>query len=229
NNGCSHARIIEEYAKLQADSHATQIGGHLHVLESKFQIIERRHPVFNSKGMSRKARYHIADNFLSAWLGAIERQVNASRVRPMDTCVRTCSERLSTIEGKAFEKLVRLLLEELSRKGDPGFQITAHVSGYWNRPEDAARNIELDLLLINEEEKTLRIGTCKRSPDQLLADWPVFRSHQAAFLRTKEGRRFSGFSIIPCAFAPRIPGSLKARLQGMGCSAFGLDELLERT
>lgn len=228
NDGCSHGRIMEEYSKIDSGTELRQIGGYLSVLESKFQIIQRRLPVFGSKGVSRKARYYVVDNFLLSWLGAIERQIKAARVRPMDVCVKTCSQRLETIEGHTFEKMVRLILEELSRKGDERFQITSRIEGYWNRPEDLSRSVEIDLLLVNDDAKTLRVATCKRSGDQLLRDRAEFDGHAAAFLRTKEGARFSGYKIEKMAFAPALAAGAKKKLLEDGYQAFGFDELLGR-
>ena len=141
--------------------------------------------------------------------------------------MKTCSQRLETVEGHAFEKMVRLILEELSRKGDEKFQITSRIEGYWNRPENLSRNVEIDLLLVNDDAKTLRIVTCKRSGDQLLRDRADFDGHAAAFLRTQEGARFSGYAIEKMAFAPALAAGTKKKLAEGGYQAFGFDELLD--
>ena len=228
NDGCSHARILEDYSKIDSGTELRQIGGYLSVLESKFQIIQRRLPIFGSKGVSRKARYYVVDNFLLSWLGAIERQIKAARVRPMDVCVKTCAQRLETVEGHAFEKMVRLLLEELSRKGDERFQMTSRIEGYWNRTEDLSRSVEIDLLLVNDDARTLRFATCKRSADRLLRDRTGFDAHAAAFLRTKEGARFAGYKIEKMGFAPALDARTKKTLLESGQQGVGLDELLDR-
>lgn len=228
NNGCSHSRIMEEYAKIRNNGEISQIGGYLHVLESKFRIVERQLPVFGSKGTSRKARYYIVDNFLLSWLGAIERQVKAARVRPMEICVKTCADRLQTIEGIAFQKLIRFIVEELSRKGDPRFQLTSQVSAYWNKPEDVLKNIEIDHLMVNEEKRILRIATAKRSDSRLIEDAGNFERHINAFLGTKEGRRYADYKIIKTAFAPRCSPRVKEKMSGLGFETFGFDELLRK-
>ncbi len=226
NDGCAHARIIEEYSKIDGGSQMRQIASYLGVLESKFQIVERRLPIFGAKGISRKARYYVVDNFLLAWLGAIERQIKAARVRPMEICVTACARRLETVEGHSFEKMVRLLVEELSRKGDERFQVTSRVEGYWNRPEDLSRSVELDLLLVNEDAKVLRVATCKRAEGQLVRGREEFDGHVEAFLRTKEGRRFEGYAKEKTAFAPVIGPEVRRELSADGYRAFDLDDLL---
>lgn len=228
NDGCSHARIIEEYSKIDGGTELRQLGGYLSALESKFQVIQRRLPVFGSKGVSRKARYYVADNFLLSWLGAIERQIQAARVRPMEVCVKTCSQRLETVEGQAFEKMVRLILEELSRKGDERFQMTSRIEGYWNRPQDLSRSVEIDLLLVNDDARTLLLATCKRSGDQLLRDRAGFDAHAAAFLRTKEGARFAGYKTEKIGFAPTLNPGTEKKLAEAGHQAVALDDLLDR-
>ncbi len=228
NNGCSHKTIMAEYAKIDEDSEEKQIGGYLNALVNKYQIIEKRLPIFGVKGASKKHRYYIGDNFLLSWLGAVDRQVKASKVLPLDACIRTCSRRLETVEGPAFEKMIRQLVQELSRRGDGDFSITSVVEGYWNRPDNPDRNIEIDQLLVNDAAKTLRVATCKRDPGRAVKELDRFEAHVGAFLTTKEGRRFSGHRLLKTAFAPSFDRSAVQALAAKGYQAVGLDDLMGR-
>lgn len=228
NAGCSHGTIMAEYAKIDEASQERQIGGYLHALVAKYQIIEKRLPIFAVKGASKKHRYYIGDNFLLSWLGAIDRQVKASKVLPLADCIRTCSRRLETVEGPAFEKMIRRLTAELSRGGDEDFSITSVVEGYWNRPENPDRSIEVDQLLVNDEAKTLRAATCKRDPRRALQDLDRFEAHVGAFLTTKEGRRFSGYRLLKTAFSPAFDAGAVRALAAKGVQAVGLDDLMRR-
>jgi hypothetical protein len=72
--------------------------------------------------------------------------------------------RLETLEGFAFEKLIRCLHLEASRKGKGDFELSQLQLGYWNRAKDVARAIEIDLVALDEPNKRVRFGCCKRSP-----------------------------------------------------------------
>ena len=71
--------------------------------------------------------------------------------------------RLHKQEGYAFEKLIRKLHQEVSRKGLGDFEMSEIKLGYWNRPRDVAKQIEIDLVALDEVSKIIRFGSCKRS------------------------------------------------------------------
>lgn len=227
NAGCSPAQILEQIRTVKAAAEGEQITQYLDVLVKRFQIIERRQPVFGNSG-GKKNRYYVTDNFIASWLGAIDRQIRSSRVRPLDECVRACSQRLETLEGFALEKLIRLLSEELSRKGDPEFDLTDQVTGYWNRPQDQTKQIELDHISYNDEKKWVRFGSCKRSVSSALSDVHNFKRHVSAFLTTKEGRRFNEHTKRLTVFAPEISEEEAKRLKDHDLEAFSLRGLLQR-
>ncbi|MCP5371030.1 MAG: hypothetical protein H6907_04785 [Hyphomicrobiales bacterium] len=68
---------------------------------------------------------------------------------------------LRTHEGYGFEKMVRGLTEEASRKGVGDFLLTDLVRGYWNKADGS--DIEIDLVALNDEDRVVRFGSCKRS------------------------------------------------------------------
>jgi AAA+ ATPase superfamily predicted ATPase len=193
----------------------------------KYQIIEKRLPIFATKG-ARKTRYYITDNFLLSWLGAIDRQIKAARVRPLDVCVKACGTKLETVEGMAFEKMVRLLIEELSRSGDKDFQITAGITGYWNRSEEVERSIEIDHISLNEDQGWVRFGSCKRSGEKLITEAPKFEAHVKAFMKTKEGRKLEHLQCKKIVFAPSLTKEQSIHLKQLGFESYGFDELLRR-
>jgi len=51
----------------------------------------------------------------------------------------------------------------VSRKGLSDFELTELKLGYWNRPRDVARQIEIDLVALDEGNKIIRFGSCKRT------------------------------------------------------------------
>jgi hypothetical protein len=91
--------------------------------------------------------------------------------------VREADGRLAEAEGHGLEKLVGTLYEERSRKGLAGFRLTERVRGFWDRGQT-----EIDLVALNEEERIVRLGTCKRSATNVAPDLTNFDGHVARFL-----------------------------------------------
>ena len=68
--------LIATHADLQAhaDSVApeigSQVGGYLKTLEERYEMVEKRLPVF-AKPKARRGHYTMRDNFLHSWLDAL--------------------------------------------------------------------------------------------------------------------------------------------------------------
>ncbi|NJL24083.1 MAG: DUF234 domain-containing protein [Calothrix sp. SM1_5_4] len=225
HNGCSHSDILAAYKAIGGEGSEKQVGGYIQTLVQKFQIIDKRSPIFSTKSDSRKNRYYVTDNFLSSWLGAIDRQIKAARVIPMDKAISACSTQLEKIEGFALEKMVRLMIEELSRLGLGPIHLTDQVRGYWNRSQDSEREIEIDFIGLNENERRIFFGSCKRSPERHLSDHKRFHGHVDRFLATREGRAYADWSRKLLAFSPSFDQETRTRLESAGLEVFGLDRL----
>ncbi|MGH6893706.1 MAG: DUF234 domain-containing protein, partial [Dongiaceae bacterium] len=206
-----------------ADSGEKQLGVYLQALIDRYRMIEKLVPVFSDTTKGRKARYAITDNFLMAWLKAIERNVNISRVQPVDIAVDRAATFMETVEGFAFEKMVRLLSEECSRKGVGDFSLTELVRGYWNKPDGS--DIEIDMVALNREEKSVRFGSCKRNEarhdDRALES---FHSHVDRFLATKEGRSLDGWRKEYALYAPRFANDHRLELSRLGYHCYDLTD-----
>jgi hypothetical protein len=145
---CSNADIEAAIAQVSCPGEANQVGGYLKVLTEKYRMIERRLPIF-SPPKARSGRYYIRDNFLRAWLSALQRPVSATAFRPLEELITQADERLVNVEGYALEGLAGQLYEELSRLGLGEFPLSERIQGYWDRGD-----VEIDLVAINETEKT---------------------------------------------------------------------------
>jgi AAA+ ATPase superfamily predicted ATPase len=218
---CSHGQLIAEYTRSGGGTDK-QLGGYLAILIDRFRMIERLLPVFASD-RARKSRYAIADNFLSAWLAAIGRNVDAVRVQPVDACVQRAAASLETHEGFAFEKMVKALTEECSRKRVGDFPLSAIVRGYWNKPDGS--DIEVDVVAYDENRRVVRFGSCKRAADG--HEYASFDGHIARFLRTAEGRRFAGWTIEKALYSPRFDGAARARHEANGYRCIDLSNFAE--
>ncbi|OFX13374.1 MAG: hypothetical protein A2516_09715 [Alphaproteobacteria bacterium RIFOXYD12_FULL_60_8] len=70
----------------------------------------------------------------------------------------------------------------------------------------------------NDETKTVRFGSCKRSEtahsQEALA---MFDGHVARFLlQTNEGKRFTGWTIEKALYSPHFSQPVRERLEGQG-------------
>lgn len=207
---CSHGQLIAEYGR-SGGATDKQVGGYLAILIDRFRMIDKLLPVFASD-RARKSRYVISDNFLSAWLSAIGRNVDAARIQPVETCISRAAIALEGHEGFAFEKMTKSLIEECSRKQVGDFPLSAVVRGYWNKPDGS--DIEIDVVAYDETRKIVRFGSCKRAADK--HEYVAFNGHIGRFLRTAEGRRFSGWTMEKALYSPLFDAADRQHHQSNG-------------
>ncbi len=215
--GCSNSDIEAALSALSGPGEARQVGGYLKILSERYGMIERRLPIF-SPAKARSGRYYIRDNFLRAWLSALQRPVSAAAFRPLDGLIAQADERLADVEGAALEDLVAQLYEERSRRGIGSFALSERISGYWDRAD-----IEIDLVAINEDEKRIRFATCKRNADRLAASIPNLLRSADRFIKAHP--KFAGWRPEFVAIAPRIDPELASRLREENLIPESLDEL----
>lgn len=211
--GCNHAELVNA---LNGPDDGTPLGTHITRLVDGYGMVEKLQPVF-SDSKSRKARYYIADNFLNAWLEVVEPARNAARLMPAEKVLAPALRRLETREGFAFERLIRCLHTEMSRKDKGDFEVSKQQLGYWNRPRDATNSIEIDLVALDEPGKRVRFGSCKRAASS--HDGPAlakFEKHVGAFLLTRENRELQGWQHEKVLFAPEFSDAERAALSQRG-------------
>ncbi len=195
----------------------TQIASYLTALQDKFRLIERKMPVFAPPD-ARRGRYYLSDNFLQSWLGALSIPVGARDFRPVNDLVASADDRLATVEGFAFERLVGKLHEERSAKGLEGFPLTARITGYWDKS-----GTEIDLVAVNEDEKRIRFGSCKRSPGRLVADSNNLRLHANRFLDSFP--KYRSWHTEFAGFSPRLDDGQRELLRRNEITPIDLDDL----
>lgn len=210
---CSYGDLKAEYDRTGPGGEK-QLSIYLKTLIEKYQMIERANPIF-SMAENRKSRYQIADNFLAAWLSSIARNIQLSRIRPAQEAIQRADNMLQIHEGKAFEKMVRLLLEECSRKQVGDFSLTEIVRGYWNKLDGS--DIEIDLVAIDEDNKVIRLGSCKRSANRHDSKALYkFEDHTKKFKRTHFGKKYQDWKIERALYAPAFPEEMRRHLTGHG-------------
>lgn len=214
--GCSHGDI-EAHARQISPTTAEQAGGYLKVLIERYQMLERRLPIF-AKPNARRGRYYVSDNFLRSWLAALHSPVAAINFRPLTGLIEQADLRLAHAEGHGLERLVAQLYEERSRKGVGDFSLTSRIEGYWDRGD-----VEIDLVALDEETETVRFGSMKRNAARLPGDLTNLRGHAQRFLDRYPS--FRSWTHQYAAIAPVIPNDMRTQLEAGGVIAQDLRTL----
>lgn len=211
--GCSNGELL---AGVGSPAEKTQISTYLVKLVSNYEMVSKLNPVF-SDGKSRNARYYIADNFLQAWLAVAKPARETARMKPLDRTLTLARPRLMGLEGFAFEKLIRKLHHECSRKGKGDFELSSMQLGYWNRSKDSKRNVEIDLVALDESSKRVRFGSCKRSADAHTNEsLTAFQRHVEGFLATKDHKHIQGWRKEMVIFSPSFTQSDRRHFENKG-------------
>lgn len=216
--GCSHADLRAHVRAVSPDT-SEQVGGYIKQLHERFQMIDRRLPVF-AKSTARQSRYYLRDNFLQSWLAALRAPVQAASFRPIDALVSSADAQLREVEGTALERLIAQLYETRSRRGIGEFSLSDRVNGYWNR-----NHTEIDLVAIDEDSRRIRFGSCKRSATKAVGDVPKLRGHAGRFL--EQHRQFGDWAHEYVMIAPAFDTAQRRRIGGQGALAQDLTDLTE--
>lgn len=217
NPGSNNAEIEAAIAQVSRGGEAKQVGGYLKILTERYRMVERQLPIF-APTKARSGRYYIRDNFLRAWLSALQRPVAAMAFRPVEELIGKADERLATVEGFGLEALAGQLYEERSRLGLGDFPLSDRVRGYWDRGD-----VEIDLVALDEPGRRIRFGTCRRNPERLVASLGGLRAGAEAFLNAHG--RLRGWRCEFVSIAPSIPSEIRSQLQSAGVLSQDLKDL----
>lgn len=216
--GCNNADIEAAMADVSGPGEARQVGGYLKILTERYRMIERRLPIF-APAKARSGRYYIRDNFLRAWLSALQRPVSAVAFRPVEGLIDQADERLADVEGFALEDLAGQLYAERSRRGIGDFPLSERIRGYWDRAD-----VEIDLVAVNEDEQRIRFGTCRRNAEKLAGSiGPLVRSAERFHAAHP---RFRNWRTEYVAIAPTIGRAVRDELKARGAMAEDLSDLV---
>ena len=203
HGACDHARLRNEYTDKHANK-VTQFSSYLQVLTRHYQMVEKWHP-FGVSPNSRKTRYVISDNFLSSWLSSIGRYVKAARFQPIDRLIPQADAALKIHEGYMFEKFCRQALEECGRKGVGRVVPTQAVLSWWHRQGKA----EIDLIAVNEYDKIIHFGSCKRNADEHKGSLKSLQAAGQLFLQSPEAQPYKDWHCEFGLYAPEFPADIR--------------------
>ena len=158
------------------------IGGYLDRLENDYQIIRSIRPLL-SKPNGRVQKYLIEDNFLGFWFRFIYKYRSAIEIGNF-AYVRSIVERdFNTFSGLYLEKYFRAKIA-LSGK-------YSQVGQYWEKRNQN----ELDIVAINDLEKTALIAEVKLNKNKISIDQLKFKS-------TGLINKLPGYKITFAGFSP---------------------------
>jgi AAA+ ATPase superfamily predicted ATPase len=143
------ARGINTRGEIENAIGVKEIGGYLSKLDKDFGIITQHRPIY-SKPASKSVKYAIADNFLTIWFRFFYKYnsyiESGNFAQLKDIVIRD----YPTISGIMLERYFRQRAKEEGKY--------TLIGNFWDRKGEH----EIDIILVNEHDKQLRIGEIKR-------------------------------------------------------------------
>ncbi len=143
------ARGVNTRGEITAAVGLNEIGGYLSKLENSYSIIRQMRPIF-SKASSKTVRYYIADNFLTFWFRFFHKYMGYIESGSIELLKQTFLRDYPTFSGTMLERYFRQKASESGRYN--------HIGNFWDRKGEH----EIDLILANELDKTVKVGEVKR-------------------------------------------------------------------
>lgn len=143
------ARGVNTRGEIMAAVGLNEIGGYLSKLENSYSIIRQMRPIF-SKASSKTVRYYIADNFLTFWFCFFHKYMGYIESGSIELLKQTFLRDYPTFSGTMLERYFRQKASESGRY--------THIGNFWDRKGEH----EIDLILANELDKTVKVGEVKR-------------------------------------------------------------------
>jgi uncharacterized protein len=134
-----------------------EVGGYLTKMERDYSLIAKSIPVF-SKVETKNVRYVIEDNFLTFWFRFMYKYSHLIEIKGFKELKTIVNRDYSTFSGKILERYFRTKLIE--EKG------ITRIGSYWDRKGET----EIDLISVNELDKTAEFIEVKRNPANIDID-----------------------------------------------------------
>lgn len=147
-NGKCTVGEIKDFARLQRTDISSYL---LKLLETEF--IERRVPI-TKREKSKLGRYFIKDQFVAFWFRFIA--PNLSSIEEGIISPKTIETQYSQYMGFVFEKICKQLLIRLIKRSRFSYD---KVGSWWHK------DVEIDLIAINQDKKEVLFVECKWEDD----------------------------------------------------------------
>jgi AAA+ ATPase superfamily predicted ATPase len=131
-----------------------EVGGYLTRLEQDYGLINKTFPVF-ARNETKNIRYEIYDNFFSFWFRFVYKYSYIIEIAQYDEFKRIIERDYTTFSGKILERYFR---EKFIEKGN-----ITQIGAYWDKTGEN----EIDLIAINELDKTAHIAEIKRNKNNI--------------------------------------------------------------
>ena len=216
--GCTSGEIKSQFGNVGAGTDK-QVESYIRILLDRYEMLERLQPITALRG-ARRGRIYVKDNFLRSWLHALAVPAASVNFKPLEMLVEEADRRLQEAEGHGFERLVWTLYSERSRKGLGDFPLTERIQGYWDRA-----GTELDLVALNQDDRVIRFGSCKRNAGKLIADLDAFDGHVRRFMERVPN--YTDWKVEKAAITPRHTPETRKAAEGKGYIPQDLIDLTE--
>ena len=157
-------------------------GAWLANLEREYSLIVRNKPVF-SKPESRKARWSIADNYLRFWFRFIYPNQSMIEMGKYDLLRESIDRDYEQYSGVVLERYFREKIIENER-------ITS-IGGFW----DSKGENEIDIVALNDLDKTALISEVKRNPKKMDLNRLVIKANTLGKELSEYKKEFKGYSL----------------------------------
>lgn len=158
------------------------IGGYLDKLENDYGLIAKVRPIL-SKPASKSVKYRLNDNFLNFWFRFVFKYRGAIETENFDFMKDIFMRDYQTYSGIILERYFR---EKISKEMN-----LSQLGSYW---ETGNKN-EIDIVALNEYEKTALIAEVKRNKDKI--DLKILKEKSDKLLKNLAGYKinYQGFSM----------------------------------
>ena len=150
----------------------SEVSGYLTRMEHDYGLITKQIPIF-SKSESKNVHYAIEDNYLTFWFRFIYKYSHIIEIAQFGTLKKIIERDYAVFSGKILERYFR---EKLLETGN-----FSKMGSYW----DKTGQNEIDLIAVNELDKTAIIAEIKRNKQHIR--YTALREKAAAML-TKTGQ-----------------------------------------
>jgi AAA+ ATPase superfamily predicted ATPase len=130
------------------------LGGFLDRLENEFGLITKVRPIL-SKPSGRNVKYRIDDNFLNFWFRFVFKYRSAIEMGNFDYVKNIIERDYQTYSG--------MILERYFRQKMAATENLSAIGSYW----ESGNQNEIDIVALNEYEKTAIIAEVKRNADRI--------------------------------------------------------------
>lgn len=147
SSGYNQRGEIKSYTGIEA-------GGYLDRLEKTYDLLYRYRPYLSSEN-AQNVKFGIKDNFLNFWFRFVYKYRSAVEIGNLAYVREKVKADYSTFSGWVLERYFREMYRETG--------LYNIVTNYW---EKDGMN-EIDLVAVNEADKEIVIGECKRNPARI--------------------------------------------------------------